>query len=290
MVIAFSIVILTGLLSLFVLMSLNDTSFSIQGSFSLLQSGYGQEEDEEETDESEDEDDGNEEDNNNGLDEDENNRQTNSIGICCSWDEKLADGKLTFKIIGGSAEDEDEDDEDEDREEGNGNTNDANATVDLEKAVRDAVQEWNTKFLNLKLVEITSSPENDDADIEVQFVEGFAGMVAGATMIRYDDNSFINRVTIILPKAAFYVEYDSEVFGVQYSSQKLKEIAVHEMGHALGLGHANFDGDIMSHRLSSEKTLNIFQCDINGILQANHWKLVNNENTPDSPNESSVNC
>jgi hypothetical protein len=94
--------------------------------------------------------------------------------------------------------------------------------LELEKAVRGAMQEWNTKFLNLKLVEISSSPENDDADIAVQFVEGFAGMIAGATMIRYDDDSFINRAKIILPKAAFYVEYDSELFGVQYSFSKIK--------------------------------------------------------------------
>ena len=204
MVITFSILVVSGLLSLCVLMSLNNTLFSIQGNFSLLQSGYGQEEDEEETEESEDDDDRNEEANNNGQDEDENNRQPNSLDICCSWDEKLADGELTFKITGGgeSDEDEEDDEENEDREDGNGNGNTNDAPVELEKVVRDAVQEWNTKFLNLKLVEISSSPENDDADIEVQFVEGFTGMVAGATMIRYDDDSFINRATIILPKAS----------------------------------------------------------------------------------------
>jgi hypothetical protein len=84
----------------------------------------------------------------------------------------------------------------------------------------------------------------------VQFVEGFVGMVGGATMIRYDGEELINKATTILPKAAFFVEYESEVFGVQYGSQKLKEIAIHEMCHALGLGHANFDADIMSQRLS----------------------------------------
>jgi hypothetical protein len=109
-------------------------------------------------------------------------------------------------------------------------------------------------------------------------------------MIKYDEDGLINKVTIILPKAAFYVEYDSEVFGVQYSSEKLEEIAVHEMGHALGLGHANFDADIMSQRLKTEETVSISQCDVNGILVANHWKLVKNDNIAHNPNEDEVNC
>ena len=71
-------------------------------------------------------------------------------------------------------------------------------------------------------------------------------MVAEATTMRYDGDGLINKVTIILLKASFFVEYESEIFGVQYSSEKLKEIAIHEMGHALGLGHVNFDTDIMS--------------------------------------------
>ena len=143
----------------------------------------------------------------------------------------------------------------------------------------------------MKLVEITSmSLENDDADIEVQFVEGFGGMVAGATMIKYDDEGLINKATIILPKAAFYVEYESETFGVQYSSQKLEEIAVHEMGHALGLGHANFAADLMSQRLSNEDTANISECDVTGVLYANQWKLIKNDIEPDSPKEDEIDC
>jgi predicted Zn-dependent protease len=71
-------------------------------------------------------------------------------------------------------------------------------------------------------------------------------MVAGATTMRYDGDGLINKATIILSKVSFFVEYESEIFGVRYSSEKLKEIAIHEMGHALGLGHVNFDTDIMS--------------------------------------------
>jgi len=59
----------------------------------LLQLAYAQEQNEE-TDETEGEDS-----NYNGEEEDENDRQTNSIDICCSWDERLADGILTYRII-----------------------------------------------------------------------------------------------------------------------------------------------------------------------------------------------
>jgi hypothetical protein len=62
------------------------------------------------------------------------------------------------------------------------------------------------------------------------------------------------------------------------------------MGHALGLGHANFDADIMSQRLKPDQTVGISQCDVNGILLPNHWKLVKNDNNADNPNQDGVNC
>lgn len=257
----------------------------------LIQYIYAQEEIEDEE-----EDDGNEEANNNNEDDeqDENHSDTNSIDICCAWDERIADRILTYRII---EENEDEDEDEENGDEGTDENEDDSPNTDynsvpvLTKAVANAMKEWNAKIPNLKLIEVSStSSKNDDADIEVRFVEGFGGMVAGATMIKYDEDGLINKVTIILPKAAFYVEYDSEVFGVQYSSEKLEEIAVHEMGHALGLGHANFDADIMSQRLKTEETVSISQCDVNGVLLANHWKLVKNDNIAENPSEDEVNC
>jgi predicted Zn-dependent protease len=255
----------------------------------LSQTTYAQEESEdEEIDENEGGDDNNE-----NEEEDKEHSATNSIDICCAWDEGLADGILTYRII--EDEDEESDDEDEnddsDESEDNGINTEENLVPALRYAVENAVKEWNARVSNLKLVEITStSLEIDDADIEVQFVEGFGGMVAGATMIKYDDEGLINKATIILPKAAFYVEYESETFGVQYSSQKLEEIAVHEMGHALGLGHANFASDLMSQRLSNEDTGNISECDVTGVMYANQWKLIKNDIEPYSPKKDEVNC
>src|SRR5215216_3598897 len=205
----FTVLLLTAMLSLFGLTFVNDSLFNAQrivpattdGSIQpLLQPVYAQEQDEEiDETEDEEEEDGNQANDNDSdeEDEDENDRQTNSIDICCSWDERLADGILAYRII----EEVDDDDEDEENQKDDDevNTNDDiyNGASDLRKAVADAVNEWNTKIPNLKLVEISSTSsenenDNDDADIEVQFVEGFGGMAAGATMIRYDEDGFIN--------------------------------------------------------------------------------------------------
>jgi Matrixin len=270
----------------------------------LLQPAHAQEQDEEtdgiENDEDEDENQPDDNDSDEEGNEDEDEGQQDSIDICCTWDERLADGTLTFRIIERVIED-DEYDEDISEDEGNQddaeiNTGDlASSGSDLRKAVAFAVEEWNLKIPNLRLVEISSATsENDDsnvdADIEVQLVDGLRGMVAGATVMRFDEDGFMNKATILLPRAAFFVESDSQVFAVQYDPQKLKEIATHEIGHALGLGHANFDSDLMSERLNSDETMNISQCDINGVLQANQWKLVDNDNTPNSSVEDEVSC
>jgi predicted Zn-dependent protease len=202
---------------------------------------------------------------------------------------------LTYRIIERVGEDND-DGEEEGDEEGDDDSQDEEEfsiddlpTGDSEqrRIVTDAVNEWNARIPNLRLVHEDS---NVDADIEVQLVEGLGGMAAGATLLKSDEDGFINKVTILLPKAAFFIEGDSGVFAVQYDPQKLKEIATHELGHALGLGHADFDSDLMSERLNSDETMNISQCDVTGVLKANQWKLVNNDSVPNSPDEDEISC
>ena len=59
----------------------------------------------------------------------------------------------------------------------------------------------------------------------------------------------------------------------------IEQIAKHEVGHALGLGHANWDGDLMSP-LVQPTPAPIPLCDINAVRQANSWKMIDNGRRP----------
>jgi hypothetical protein len=183
----FALVLFTCLLALFGLTDRDLLSLRTQECISeaknqlrLIQYIYAQEENEE--------DDGNEEADNNNEEEkqDENHSDTNSIDICCAWDDRIADGILTYRII-----EENEDDDEENGNEGTDENEDDGPNIDynsvpvLTEAVANAMKEWNSKVPNLKLIEVSStSAKKDDADIEVRFIEGFGGLVAGATMIK----------------------------------------------------------------------------------------------------------
>jgi hypothetical protein len=61
------------------------------------------------------------------------------------------------------------------------------------------------------------------------------------------------------------------------------------MGHALGLGHANFDGNLMAEKVN-DGTENISKCEIKAVLQANHWKLIADDMQPGWPKINRIMC
>jgi hypothetical protein len=77
-----------------------------------------------------------------------------------------------------------------------------------------------------------------------------------------------------------------------FNPSEIEAIAKHEIGHALGLGHANFITDLMSPILTGNTKPTVSQCDVNGVIQANSWKMLYSDNTnvPSAPPVNHIDC
>jgi hypothetical protein len=184
----------------------------------------------------------------------------NLIQVCCAWGGELQDGILTYKI-------DEEDISDEEK-----------------VVIRDAIEEWDTKIDRLELEE---APDN--SDITVEFADGNHDNkeeeedIAGMTMTTFNDG-FIEKAKITINKKVQGYEFDATTIG---------QVAKHEMGHALGLGHANFDNNLMAERVN-HGTGFVSECEIKAVIEANYWKLSQDEEnvnlTPQYPPENSIVC
>lgn len=146
-----------------------------------------------------------------------------------------------------------------------------NSTV--QSAIQSATEDWDTN-LPLSLTPTSAKTPN----ISIKFKKG-GGQIQGLARYTFT-NGFISHVEISI---------SGQAFGSQNSLDIIKQITRHEVGHALGLGHADFSGDLMSTSLSNGWPL-ITQCDIDGVFAAQHWKLVDSLSTPHQPHVSSVSC
>jgi Matrixin len=194
----------------------------------------------------------------------------NLIQICCTWGEELADGELTFTI----------------REEGD-NTNQEivndqsmDSSAPKNNAVRDAIKEWDLKINGLTFREVQS---RYDADIEIRFRES-GGEAAGLTRSLFDRFGLITK--------SFINIYDRE-FPFGFSKDQIEQIAKHEIGHALGLGHANFNDSLMSTHVHYG-TGTISTCESQAVYEANDWKLNHREDGTNysiyQPNSNYLEC
>jgi hypothetical protein len=173
----------------------------------------------------------------------------NRIQVCCSWGNEIEDGILTYRI-----------------------DDDANAQVI--QAVHQAIDEWNSKVPNINLQEVTDS----DADIDIK-TNSKASKVTHSSVIGESKISVGKNIKLVAPGES-QISFDTRGFiahvditistkarGNSFSSSQLESVAKHEIGHAYGIGHTNFIGDLMSPVLTG--STDISQCDINGIEEAN---------------------
>ena len=173
-----------------------------------------------------------------------NNQQTDylkkQIEICCTWGNKLADGILTYEIN--------------------------NAKPETKELVISAINYWKENIPGIKFKETDSKQQ---VDIKISFRTD-NGKVAGQTMTNFDSEGFIFNVKILLAEKAF---------GKQLNKNVIEYIAKHEFGHALGLGHANFNESLMSSLVYNSFN-KISDCERKSVQEANKWKLIDNDSSP----------
>jgi len=174
-----------------------------------------------------------------------------AIEICCTWGYELADGVLNYAI----------DDDDDD---------------DLVDAVRSAVGTWNNELTGIRLVETDNDDSNED--IKISF-RNDGKKIAGKTVNYFDRFGFIRQSEIIVSE---------ESYNRDFSSSQIEQITLHELGHVLGLEHANFRGNLMTERVDIGSTA-ISSCEIEAVNIANAWK-VNGGNTMYLPEEEYIEC
>jgi predicted Zn-dependent protease with MMP-like domain len=174
------------------------------------------------------------------------------ISICCSWGEELADEELTFMI---------REDDDVSNNQDSVSTQNRDSNIIKNEAVYDAIEEWDHRIEGLILREVQS---RYDADIEIRFREGESD-VAGLTRNFFDRYGLITK--------SFVTIYDRG-FPFAFNNDQIEQIVKHEIGHVLGLGHANFDDSLMATR-PHHGSGTISDCEIQAVYEANHWKLRN---------------
>jgi Matrixin len=187
--------------------------------------------------------------------------EENSIQLCCTWGSNLRDGKLTYNI------------------------DNIDSSKEQQDAVRNAIEEWDSKIGPLDLERISSVTQ---PDIRVEFEGGsdervLGEEIAGETLTTFDQFGFLDNAKVTIYK---------EPYGHELDTSEIEQVVKHEMGHALGLGHANFDGNLMAQRVN-DGTDTISDCEVKAAVEANYWKLGdhNLDNTyPYFPEDESTVC
>ena len=126
------------------------------------------------------------------------------------------------------------------------------------QVIRTAIRDWDRELPAITLTEV---PASSLADITIRFTPG-EGRTEGQAVTSFTRRGLISRVEITIQGAL-----------APGNSGGLGQIAKHEFGHALGLGHTNYEGNLMSPAVSPDPQP-VPACVIQGVIEANRWKMI----------------
>lgn len=173
-----------------------------------------------------------------------------ALKLCCAWGSTLSDGELSYSVAGGDPE--------------------------TAEVMRAAVREWDDVLPAMALREVPAGSKK--TDVAMTFVEE-PGRTEGQAVTSFTRRGLIKRVEV-------------EIQGGRAPANTggLLQISKHEFGHALGLGHANFEGNLMSEAVSPQPTP-IEACVIQAVVEANRWRMVDPQaRSPRKPVVAEVPC
>jgi len=134
--------------------------------------------------------------------------------------------------------------------------------ANVETAIDHAVQDWDGTGANLV------ADCGDDVTIEMR--RG-GGSVQGTTSFTYDGSDI----------SSAQIQIKGKFAGTNNDADQIATIARHEFGHALGLGHWNISGQLMSPYLSATTTINSCEIDAVQVVQGEWLGAAAWNGTPD---------
>src|SRR3989440_6204723 len=143
------------------------------------------------------------------------------------------------------------------------------------EVIRRAIEEWDADLVALTLTEVALGTP---ADIAIRYTPA-EGRTEGQAVTSFTKRGLISKVEITIQGAL-----------APANSGGLGQIAKHEFGHALGLGHTNYEGNLMSPAVSPDPQP-VPACVIRGGIEANRWKMTDPQSRrPAPPRVAQVAC
>lgn len=143
--------------------------------------------------------------------------------------------------------------------------------------VRRAIADWQ-HAIDSRTGSFAFTEVAGDADVVVKVKKG-GGMVQGQALCKSDGGFFIDCKVNVSGKA----------FGSDNPDDTVLSIAIQELGHSLGLLHADNPDDVMYGTLRNPPNTRISECDLDAWEEVMHW-LVDDGTSAHPPHVDSVSC